>query len=168
MVKCRCGVDLGPMERSCPICGEANPMFRGVIEEEERPTAKVEMVGEPGKYFLVDGLTLKDYYDIRDLRLLLWGLERELGEKYGITEATELGARVKDLIKEKIREIEAKLHSSPPPISALSADLCPLLKEVAEALYYIYDVKPEGVSYPAYETLYLKVADLMKKLGCPE
>jgi hypothetical protein len=80
----------------------------------------------PGMTFIVDGLTLKDYYDLRDLRLLLMGLEKELIGKYGIIEAEPLSAKVRDLIKEKITEINNKIEASPehhsngddPPVSA--------------------------------------------------
>ena len=67
----------------------------------------------PEMTFIVDGLTLKDYYDLRDLRLLLMGLEKELIGKYGIIEAEPLSSKVRDLIKEKITEINNKIEASP-------------------------------------------------------
>jgi hypothetical protein len=67
----------------------------------------------PETTFIVDGLTLKDYYDLRDLRLFLMGLEKELIGKYGIIEAEPLSAKVRDLIKEKITEINNKIEASP-------------------------------------------------------
>jgi len=65
-----------------------------------------------GEAFLVDGLTMKDYYDLRDLRLLLWGLEKELVGKYGIIEAEPLASKVRDLIKKKIEQVTSKIGSS--------------------------------------------------------
>ena len=62
---------------------------------------------------LVDGLTLKDYYDLRDLRLLLMGLEKELIGKYGIIEAEPLSSKVRELIKKKIEQVTSKIGSSP-------------------------------------------------------
>jgi len=67
----------------------------------------------PGEIQLVDGLTLKDYYDLRDLRLFLWGLEKELVGKYGIIEAEPLSSKVRELIKKKIEQVTSKIGSSP-------------------------------------------------------
>jgi len=70
-----------------------------------------------GEAFLVDGLTMKDYYDLRDLRLLLWGIEKELVGKYGIIEADPLAGKVRELIKKKVSQVESKIspehHSNP-------------------------------------------------------
>lgn len=63
--------------------------------------------------FLVDGFTMKDYYDLRDLRLLLWGLEKELVGKYGIIEAEPLAGKVRELIKKKVSQVESKIGFSP-------------------------------------------------------
>jgi hypothetical protein len=142
------------MEKVCPICG--TPREKPSEEIIERPI--------PSEEYMVDGLLWKDYYTLRDLRLLLWGLEKELYEKYGISEASDLGRKVRGLISEKIREIESRLGSH----SHSSLDLCGLLKEAASALYYVSEVKPEGVAYEKYEELSLKVLDAMKALGCPE
>lgn len=70
-------------------------------------------VTSPSEVFLVDGLTLKDYYDLRDLRLLLWGLEKELIGKYGILEASPLADKIRDLIKQKVEQVTSKIGSSP-------------------------------------------------------
>jgi hypothetical protein len=75
----------------------------------ERLEAQVPMDGTS----IVDGLTWKDYYGLRDLRLLLWGLEKELVGKYGIIEAEPLAAKVRDLIKKKIEQITSKIDSTP-------------------------------------------------------
>jgi hypothetical protein len=63
-----------------------------------------------GSVVIADGLTLKDYYDLRDLRLLLWGLEKELIGKHGIIEAEPLASKVRDLIKNKIDQIKIILN----------------------------------------------------------
>lgn len=82
--------------------------------ERERPVQPVV-----GELFIVDGLSLKDYYDLRDLRLLLWGLEKELIGKHGIVEAEPLASKVRDLIKKKVEQVSSKIgsgsehHSSP-------------------------------------------------------
>lgn len=90
MVKCRCGVDLGPNERVCPVCGTP--------------------VGE-GK----------------------------------------------------------KVITFPMGKSELSSDLYLLLKEVAEALYYIAEeAKPAGVNLAKYIELYERIVDVMGELGCLE
>lgn len=67
------------------------------------PTRKPEEIIIHGK------LTLKDYYDIRDLRLLLWTLQSELCEKYGIAKACDLAGKLKPTVEAKLRELEAKL-----------------------------------------------------------
>lgn len=106
---------------------------------------KVEVTTKPRpeERFLVDGLTSKDYYDLRDLRLLLWGLEKELVGKYGIIEAEPLAARVRDLIKEKISEINSRIsaspkhHSSPPkPVSReeVEAEVDVLIDNLIQAI----------------------------------
>jgi hypothetical protein len=77
------------------------------ISKEDPPTTS------PSEVFLVDGLSLKDYYDLRDLRLLLMGLEKELIGKYGIIEAEPLASKVRDLIKEKITQVTNKIGASP-------------------------------------------------------
>jgi len=48
----------------------------------------------------------------------------------------------------------------------MTQDTCKLLKEIADALYHIYESKPKGIHYQKYETLYLQTIDLIKKLGC--
>lgn len=63
----------------------------------------------PEEIRITEKLTLKDYYDIRELRLLLWTLKSELCEKYGISKACELAEKVKPTIEGKLRELEAKL-----------------------------------------------------------
>jgi len=99
MVKCvRCGTDLGPAEVRCPVCGTP----REAAPEERRVEA------EPG--VLGDGITLKDYYDLRDLRLMLWSLERELGDKYDMPEARELAGKLRPVIERKIEEIRGKIR----------------------------------------------------------
>jgi hypothetical protein len=92
----------------------------------------------PGMTYIVDGLTLKDYYDLRDLRLLLMGLEKELIGKYGIIEAEPLSSKVRDLIKEKINEINNKIEASPEhhsePEHHSNGDDPPITKERAKVL----------------------------------
>ena len=47
--------------------------------------------------------------------------------------------------------------------------VCRLLKEVADALFYIgEEARPKGVYWQKYAELYRKVAELMKDIGCPE
>jgi hypothetical protein len=100
MVEClRCGAQLGPAEARCPICGTPREVRR-----EEAPERPVE-AGVLG-----DSITLKDYYDLRDLRLMLWSLERELGDKYGMPEARELAARLRPVIERKIEEVRGKIR----------------------------------------------------------
>jgi len=82
----------------------AKKMLRGENPGAEKPL---------GEVFIVDGLTLKDYYDLRDLRLLLMGLEKELIGKYGIIEAEPLSSKVRELIKKKIEQVTSKIGSSP-------------------------------------------------------
>jgi len=110
--------ELEAVARGTPAAFEA---YLHVFHTEKVPVA-VQRVAEkilkgedppPGAVFLVDGLTLKDYYDMRDLRLLLWGLEKELIGKYGITEAEPLASKVRDVIKEKITELTNKIGASP-------------------------------------------------------
>jgi predicted RNA-binding Zn-ribbon protein involved in translation (DUF1610 family) len=71
---------------------------------------------------IVDGLTLKDYYDLRDLRLFLWGLEKELIGKYGVVEAEPLASKVRYLIKKNIEQITNKIDSTPEHHSPLSEE----------------------------------------------
>lgn len=73
------------------------------MAEEERPPRRPEEV------YITPKLTLKDYYDIRDLRLLLWTLKSELCERYGIEKACALSEKVRKTIEEKLRELEGKL-----------------------------------------------------------
>jgi hypothetical protein len=63
----------------------------------------------PEEIRIAKSLTLKDYYDLRDLRLLLWTLESELCGKYGVSKACEVATRLKPVIEAKLRELEAKL-----------------------------------------------------------
>jgi len=63
----------------------------------------------PEEIYLTPRLTLKDYYDVRDLRLLLWTLKAELCEKYGVSKACDLAEKLKPAIEAKLRELEAKL-----------------------------------------------------------
>lgn len=90
--------------------------------------------------FIVDGLTLKDYYDLRDLRLMLWGLEKELIGKHGIIEAEPLASKVRELIKKKVEQISNKIGSSPEhhsnPISReeAEAEINVLIDNLAEAI----------------------------------
>lgn len=73
------------------------------MRREEAPERPVEAG------ILGDGIMLKDYYDLRDLRLMLWNLERELGDKYGMPEARELAAKLRPVIERKIEEIRRKI-----------------------------------------------------------
>ena len=72
---------------------------------EEESERRVE--AEPG--VLGDGITMKDYYDLRDLRLMLWNLEKELAGKYGIIGALTLSEKLRGIIEDKIKEIGAKV-----------------------------------------------------------
>jgi hypothetical protein len=63
----------------------------------------------PEEVYITEKLTLKDFYDIRTLRLLLWTLESELCGKYGVSKACELATKLKPTIEAKLRELEAKL-----------------------------------------------------------
>ena len=63
----------------------------------------------PEEIILAGRLTLRDYYVIRDLRLLLWNLKKELCERYGIEQACETAEKIKPVIEAKIKEIEAKI-----------------------------------------------------------
>jgi len=82
------------------------PPEEHVPKIEEKPTPQ-------GEATIVDGLTWKDYYSLRDLRLLLWGLEKELVGKYGIIEAEPLASKVRELIKKKIEQVTSKIGSTP-------------------------------------------------------
>jgi len=163
MVKCqRCNVDLGPAEKVCPICN--TPRGERPVEEFER---RVE--AEPG--VLGDGITLKDYYDLRDLRLLLWNLEKELAGKYGIMEAIPVAAKLRGVIEDKVKEIGAKIspsshHSNPGnPSSLVSSNLCQLLDEVAGALYLVYEQgDPNVFDRGRYEELFTRIEELKEKL----
>jgi hypothetical protein len=64
---------------------------------------------KPEEIYITPKLTLKDYYDLRDLRLLLWTLESELCGKYGVSKACELATKLKPTIEAKLKELEAKL-----------------------------------------------------------
>jgi hypothetical protein len=63
----------------------------------------------PEEELITERLTLKDYYDIRDLRLLLWNLKSELCEKYAVEKACDLAEKLKPVIEAKLKELEAKL-----------------------------------------------------------
>jgi hypothetical protein len=63
----------------------------------------------PEEVYITEKLTLKDFYDIRTLRLLLWTLKTELCEKHEIAKACEVATRLKPTIETKLKEIEAKL-----------------------------------------------------------
>jgi len=63
----------------------------------------------PEEVYLTEKLTLKDFYDIRTLRLLLWTLKTELCEKHEIAKACEVAEKLKPTIEAKLKEIEAKL-----------------------------------------------------------
>jgi hypothetical protein len=68
-----------------------------------------EQYRKPEEIYITAKLTLKDYYDIRDLRLLLWSLKSELCEKYGVSKACDLADKLKPTIEAKLKEIEGKL-----------------------------------------------------------
>ena len=99
--------------------------------------------------FIVDGLTLKDYYDLRDLRLLLWGLEKELIGKHGIVEAEPLASKVRDLIKKKVEQVTGKIgstpehHSSPVSREEAEAEINVLIDNLAIAIRKGGDIPPD-------------------------
>jgi hypothetical protein len=68
-----------------------------------------EEVVRPEEVRVARNLTLKDFYDLRTLRLMLWTLENELCRRYDVKKACDLADKLKPVIEEKIREIEAKL-----------------------------------------------------------
>jgi hypothetical protein len=68
-----------------------------------------EEVVRPEEIRVARNLTLKDFYDLRTLRLMLWILDRELCGRYGVKKACDLADKLKPVIEEKIKEIEAKL-----------------------------------------------------------
>ena len=70
------------------------------MPEEARPPEEIIIAGR---------LTLKDYYDLRDLRLLLWNLRR-LCERYDVRLACDAVEDVKPAVESKIREIVEKLR----------------------------------------------------------
>ncbi len=125
---------------SCPSKGSSSP----------KNPIDVEVTMKPSRKFLVDGLQVKDYYDIRDLRLLLWGLEKELGEKYGVSEASELGQRVRGLIKEKIAEIERKLETGKPESLKKSLTKEEIEDEIDVLIDNLADAMRKGGDIPAY------------------
>jgi hypothetical protein len=90
------------MERVCPSCGTPVSGAPPRVEEIERPGIEEAILG--------DGITLRDYYDLRDLRLLLWNLESELAKKYGIVEALPLASELRSVIERKIEEIRRKIR----------------------------------------------------------
>jgi len=63
----------------------------------------------PEEVYITEKLTLKDFYDIRTLRLLLWTLKTELCEKHEIGKACEVAEKLKPTIEAKLKELEAKL-----------------------------------------------------------
>jgi hypothetical protein len=64
---------------------------------------------KPEEIILAGKLTLKDYLDLRDLRLLIWNLKDELCEKHGITKACDIAEKIKPIVEAKLKELEAKL-----------------------------------------------------------
>ncbi len=81
-------------------------MAQILVEEEE------EEIYRPLSTRLVGEVTLGDYKDLRDLRLLLWNLRRELCERYGISRACEAADELVPLIEAKIDEIREKMKKS--------------------------------------------------------
>jgi hypothetical protein len=63
----------------------------------------------PEEVYITEKLTLKDFYDIRTLRLLLWTLKTELCEKHEIAKACEVATKLAPIIEKKLKEIEEKL-----------------------------------------------------------
>jgi len=63
----------------------------------------------PEEIRIAKSLTLKDFYDVRTLRLLLWTLKTELCEKHEIAKACEVAEKLKPTIEAKLKELEAKL-----------------------------------------------------------
>jgi hypothetical protein len=68
-----------------------------------------EEVVRPEEVRIARNLTLKDFYDLRTLRLMLWTLENELCGRFGVKKACDLAGKLRPVIEEKIKEIEAKL-----------------------------------------------------------
>jgi len=78
-------------------------MAQILVEEEEE-------IYRPLSTRLVGEVTLGDYKDLRDLRLLLWNLRRELCERYGIEKACRAADELVPLIEAKIDEIREKMR----------------------------------------------------------
>jgi len=73
-------------------------MAEEIREEFERPL-KTRLAGE---------VTLEDYKNVRDLRLLYWTLKTELCERHGIRKACEVATKLVPLIETKLEELEGK------------------------------------------------------------
>ena len=68
-----------------------------------------ELFARPMSTRLVGRVTLEDYANLRDLRLLLWTLKKELCEKYDVKEACEVAERLAPLVGRKVKELEEKM-----------------------------------------------------------
>jgi hypothetical protein len=143
-------------ERICERCGK--PIKEGETSAEtdigsgkythwpscppEEHVPKIEEKPSPqGEATIVDGLTWKDYYSLRDLRLLLWGLEKELVGKYGIIEAEPLASKVRELIKKKIEQVTSKIGSTPEHHSSFHNKFASVRETIAIDQIAIHDEK---------------------------
>ena len=88
------------------VTSDAVPVNQPRMVEEEAERAPGITIG--------DGVTLKDFMDLRDLRLMLWNLRTQLAERFSIPDAGELANKLIPVIERKIEEVKERVDRGHP------------------------------------------------------